>query len=100
MPLAAINPLPKNLSFEEGATLPCVGVTAWNGLFTRGRIQTGDYVLLEGTGGVSTFVGIFKSTLGITPGQYFRQGDVPVAEINVPRRNKVAKHAADLQAIA
>jgi NADPH:quinone reductase-like Zn-dependent oxidoreductase len=47
--------LPKNLSFEEGATLPCVGVTAWNGLFTRGRIQPGDYVLLEGTGGVSTF---------------------------------------------
>jgi NADPH:quinone reductase-like Zn-dependent oxidoreductase len=47
--------LPKSLSFEEGATLPCVGVTAWNGLFTRGRIQPGDYVLLEGTGGVSTF---------------------------------------------
>ena len=47
--------LPKNLSFEEGATLPCVGVTAWNGLFTRGHIQPGDYVLLEGTGGVSTF---------------------------------------------
>jgi NADPH:quinone reductase-like Zn-dependent oxidoreductase len=47
--------LPRNLSFEEGATLPCVGVTAWNGLFTRGRIQRGDYVLLEGTGGVSTF---------------------------------------------
>jgi NADPH:quinone reductase-like Zn-dependent oxidoreductase len=48
-------PLPKNYSFEEGATLPCVGVTAWNGLFTRGRIQPGDFVLLEGTGGVSTF---------------------------------------------
>ena len=47
--------LPKSLSYEEGATLPCVGVTAWNGLFTRGRIQPGDYVLLEGTGGVSTF---------------------------------------------
>jgi len=47
--------LPKSLSIEEGATLPCVGVTAWNGLFTRGRIQPGDYVLLEGTGGVSTF---------------------------------------------
>ncbi len=47
--------LPKSLSFEEGATLPCVGVTAWNGLFTRGHIQPGDYVLLEGTGGVSTF---------------------------------------------
>jgi NADPH:quinone reductase-like Zn-dependent oxidoreductase len=47
--------LPKGLSYEEGATLPCVGVTAWNGLFTRGRMQSGDFVLLEGTGGVSTF---------------------------------------------
>jgi NADPH:quinone reductase-like Zn-dependent oxidoreductase len=47
--------LPSNLSFEEGATLPCAAVTAWNGLVTRGRMQAGDYVLLEGTGGVSIF---------------------------------------------
>ena len=45
--------IPATLSYEEAATLPCAGVTAWNGLFTRGRIQAGDYVLLEGTGGVS-----------------------------------------------
>lgn len=47
--------LPSNLSYEEGATLPCAGVTAWNGLFTRGHLQKGDTVLLEGTGGVSSF---------------------------------------------
>ncbi|MGB6450160.1 MAG: NAD(P)-dependent alcohol dehydrogenase [Steroidobacteraceae bacterium] len=47
--------LPSNLSYEEGATLACAGVTAWNGLFTRGHIQKGDTVLLEGTGGVSSF---------------------------------------------
>lgn len=47
--------LPKHLSFEEGATLPCAAVTAWNGLVTRGRMQSGDNVLLEGTGGVSMF---------------------------------------------
>jgi NADPH:quinone reductase-like Zn-dependent oxidoreductase len=45
--------IPATLSYEEAATLPCAGVTAWNGLFTRGRIQPGDFVLLEGTGGVS-----------------------------------------------
>lgn len=45
--------IPKSLTYEEAATLPCAGVTAWNGLFTRGRMQPGDYVLLEGTGGVS-----------------------------------------------
>src|SRR4051812_39686486 len=45
--------LPKYLSYEEAATLPCAGVTAWNALVTRGRTQPGDYVLLQGTGGVS-----------------------------------------------
>jgi NADPH:quinone reductase-like Zn-dependent oxidoreductase len=45
--------IPDSLSYEEAATLPCAGVTAWNGLFTRGRLQRGDTVLLEGTGGVS-----------------------------------------------
>ena len=46
---------PDYLSFEEAATLPCAGVTAWNGLFTRGDLQPGEIVLLEGTGGVSVF---------------------------------------------
>ncbi|HEU4532057.1 MAG TPA: NAD(P)-dependent alcohol dehydrogenase [Steroidobacteraceae bacterium] len=47
--------LPEHLSFAEGSTLPCAGVTAWAGLFTRGALQGGDTVLLEGTGGVSIF---------------------------------------------
>ena len=46
---------PDHLTFEEAATLPCAGVTAWNGLFTRGNLQAGEIVLLEGTGGVSIF---------------------------------------------
>lgn len=45
--------IPKHLSYEEAATLPCAGVTAWNSLVTRGRTQAGDFVLLQGTGGVS-----------------------------------------------
>jgi NADPH:quinone reductase-like Zn-dependent oxidoreductase len=45
--------IPKHLSYEEAATLPCAGVTAWNGLVTRGHTQPGDFVLLQGTGGVS-----------------------------------------------
>jgi NADPH:quinone reductase-like Zn-dependent oxidoreductase len=47
--------IPEHLSYEEAATLPCAGVTAWNGLVTRGNLQTGEIVLLEGTGGVSIF---------------------------------------------
>jgi NADPH:quinone reductase-like Zn-dependent oxidoreductase len=47
--------IPKHLGLEEAATLPCAGVTAWNGLVTRGHTQPGDTVLLQGTGGVSIF---------------------------------------------
>ncbi len=45
--------VPRHLSYEEAATLPCAGVTAWNSLVTRGHLQAGDFVLLQGTGGVS-----------------------------------------------
>lgn len=47
-------PLPQHLSFEEGATLPCAGVTAWNCLYS-GSLTCGDTVLVMGSGGVSTF---------------------------------------------
>lgn len=56
--------LPANLTYEQGATLPCAGVTAWNGLFTRGHMQRGDWVLLEGTGGVSSFGLVFAVAQG------------------------------------
>lgn len=43
------------LSFEEAASLTCSGLTAWNTLFgLRGReVRKGDWVLVQGTGGVS-----------------------------------------------
>ncbi|WP_299256314.1 NAD(P)-dependent alcohol dehydrogenase [uncultured Kushneria sp.] len=48
--------LPEHLSFEEGATLPCAAVTAWNALYAgKSPLKTGDSVLLLGTGGVSMF---------------------------------------------
>lgn len=47
--------IPPGLSFEEAATLPCAGVTAWSALMVLGnRIKPGDTVLCLGTGGVST----------------------------------------------
>jgi NADPH:quinone reductase-like Zn-dependent oxidoreductase len=47
---------PDSLSFEEAATLPCAGVTAWNALMVAGRaVKPGDVVLCLGTGGVSMF---------------------------------------------
>jgi len=56
--------LPASLTYEEGSTLPCAGVTAWNGLFTQGHLQHGDTVLLEGTGGVSSFGLLFAVAAG------------------------------------
>ncbi|HBD11674.1 MAG TPA: NAD(P)-dependent alcohol dehydrogenase [Porticoccaceae bacterium] len=47
--------LPSYMSFEEGATLPCAALTAWQSLIVKGRIKAGDTVLVLGTGGVSIF---------------------------------------------
>ncbi len=47
-------PLPDHLSYQEGATLPCAAVTAWNAL-NAGDLKPGGTVLIQGTGGVSIF---------------------------------------------
>lgn len=46
-------PIPAHLSYEEGATLPATGCTAWNALFGGKPLMPGETVLLQGTGGVS-----------------------------------------------
>jgi NADPH:quinone reductase-like Zn-dependent oxidoreductase len=57
--------MPKSLSFEEAATLPCAGPTAWNALMNTGtRIKPGDTVLCLGTGGVSMFALQFARAAG------------------------------------
>jgi NADPH:quinone reductase-like Zn-dependent oxidoreductase len=47
--------VPPHLSFEEAATLPCAGLTAWQALVVQGKVAAGETVLLLGTGGVSMF---------------------------------------------
>ncbi len=59
--------IPKHLSYEEAATLPCAGVTAWNALVTRGHTEPGDFVLLQGTGGVSILGLQLAIALGAKP---------------------------------
>ncbi len=59
--------VPEHLSYEEAATLPCAALTAWVGLFKRGQMQPGQFVLLEGTGGVSVFGLIFAAAAGARP---------------------------------
>jgi len=45
--------IPPHLSYEEGATLPCAGLTAWNCLVEQGGLKPGKTALFLGTGGVS-----------------------------------------------
>ena len=47
--------IPSGYSFEQGATLPCAGVTAWHALFEAATVRPGETVLVQGGGGVSTF---------------------------------------------
>jgi len=56
--------IPDHLSYQEGATLPCAAVTAWNALFKATDTQPGDTVLIQGTGGVSIFALQFANMAG------------------------------------
>ncbi|KAE8227333.1 hypothetical protein CF319_g183 [Tilletia indica] len=48
---AYLLPAPKHLNAVECATLPCAGVTSWRALFTKGRLQKGQNLLITGIGG-------------------------------------------------
>ncbi|KAJ4861333.1 zinc-binding dehydrogenase domain-containing protein [Trichoderma breve] len=47
--------LASNLSYLEGASLSDCGLTAWNALYGLKAVKPGDWVLVQGTGGVSLF---------------------------------------------
>ena len=50
-------PLPGDVDFAVGASLPISGLTAWQGLFQHGRLQAGQSVLAHGAAGaVGTMV--------------------------------------------
>jgi NADPH:quinone reductase-like Zn-dependent oxidoreductase len=44
-------PLPGNVDFTVGASLPISGLTAWQGLFQHGRLRAGQTVLAHGAAG-------------------------------------------------
>lgn len=64
VPASALVRVPEDLSFEEAATYPCAGVTAWSALFERRPVQPGETVLLLGTGGVSIFALLLAKRAG------------------------------------
>jgi len=58
--------IPEHLSMEEGATLPCAGVTAWNAIMHHAKLIAGQTILLQGTGGVSIFALQLARAIGVT----------------------------------
>jgi NADPH:quinone reductase-like Zn-dependent oxidoreductase len=55
---------PDYLTFEEASTLPCAGLTAWHALAVRGKLQTGESIVIQGTGGVALFGLQLAKTMG------------------------------------
>jgi NADPH:quinone reductase-like Zn-dependent oxidoreductase len=58
---------PKALSMEEAASIPLVGLTAWQALIERARLRPGQKVLIHaGSGGVGTFAIQLAKHVGAT----------------------------------
>jgi NADPH:quinone reductase-like Zn-dependent oxidoreductase len=60
-------PLPGDVDFTVGASLPISGLTAWQGLFRHGRLQAGQTVLAHGAAGA---VGTMVTQLAREAGAY------------------------------
>jgi len=58
---------PKNLSMEEAASIPLVGLTAWQALIETAHLKKGQKILIQaGSGGVGTFAIQLAKHLGAT----------------------------------
>src|SRR6478735_1998268 len=60
-------PLPGDVDFTVGASLPISGLTAWQGLFQHGRLRAGQSVLVHGAAGA---VGTMVTQLAGEAGAY------------------------------
>jgi alcohol dehydrogenase len=58
---------PKNLTMEETASIPLVGLTAWQALIEKAKLKKGQRVFIQaGSGGVGTFAIQLAKHLGAT----------------------------------
>ncbi|MGW5361961.1 NADP-dependent oxidoreductase [Actinopolymorpha pittospori] len=62
-----LTPLPGDVEFTVGASLPISGLTAWQGLFDHGHLQAGQSVLAHGAAGA---VGTMVTQLAREAGAY------------------------------
>jgi NADPH:quinone reductase-like Zn-dependent oxidoreductase len=59
-----VSHVPDHLTWQEGSTLPCAGLTAWRAVAIEAPVGSGDTVLVQGTGGVSIFALQFAKARG------------------------------------
>ena len=72
---------PKALTMEEAASIPLVGLTAWQALIERGELQKGQKVFIQaGSGGVGTFAIQLAKHVGATVATTTSTGNVELAK--------------------
>ncbi|HJS38375.1 MAG TPA: NADP-dependent oxidoreductase [Burkholderiales bacterium] len=63
----SLAPKPKGLSMEEAASIPLVGLTAWQALIEKANVKKGQKVFIQaGSGGVGTFAIQLAKHVGAT----------------------------------
>lgn len=72
---------PKSLTMEEAASIPLVGLTAWQALVERARLRKGQKVFIQaGSGGVGTFAIQLARHLGATVATTTSAGNVALVK--------------------
>ncbi len=68
---------PENLDFVQAASIPMVGLTAWQALKERAHLQSGQKVFIPaGSGGIGTFAIQLAKHLGATVGTTVSTGNI------------------------
>jgi NADPH:quinone reductase-like Zn-dependent oxidoreductase len=64
LPARCFSRMPANLDFAAASTLTCAGLTAWRAVMVETHLTPGDWVLVQGSGGVSVFALQFAKLMG------------------------------------
>lgn len=64
LPEGGVTRIPDGYSYEEASCLPCAALTAYRAVVEEAKIKAGDWVLVQGTGGVSIFALQFAKAIG------------------------------------
>lgn len=84
----AVVPIPRGLSYVQAATLPLAGLTAFEATIGEQALNPASIVLIEGTGGVSTFAMQFAAAAGA---RIIQTSD---SDAKLARTESIAKHAS------